>query len=88
MPLADGGQISGSTTPTLTISNLVFANATNYFVVVTNVYGAVTSSVASLTVLPPTGTLQGGVDTNIASLTVVNLTAKARWTGPTGVLPT
>jgi hypothetical protein len=76
VPLADGGQISGSTTPTLTINNLLFANATNYYVVVTNVYGAVTSSVASLTVLPPTGTMQGGVDTNIASLTVVNLTAE------------
>ena len=60
----------------MTISNLVFANATNYYVVVTNVYGSATSSVADLTVLPPTGTLQGGVDTNIASLTVVNLTAE------------
>ena len=75
-PLADGGQISGSTTPTLTISNLVFANATNYYVVVTNAYGSVTSGVANLTVLPPIGTLQGGVDTNIASLTAVNLTAE------------
>ncbi len=75
-PMADGGQISGSTTPTLTISNLVFANATNYYVVVTNAYGSVTSGVANLTVLPPIGTLQGGVDTNIASLTAVNLTAE------------
>jgi hypothetical protein len=75
-PLADGGQISGSTSNTLTISNLVFGNATNYYVVVTNVYGAVTSSVASLTVLPPTGTMKGEVSTNISSLTVVNLTAE------------
>jgi hypothetical protein len=58
-PLADGGQISGSGTPTLTISNLVSANATNYYVVVTNSYGAVTSSVATLSVLPITGTLVG-----------------------------
>jgi len=75
-PLADGGQISGSKTPTLTINNLVFANGTNYFAVVTNAYGSVTSSVANLTVLPPLGTMQGGVDTNIASLTVVDLTAE------------
>jgi hypothetical protein len=75
-PLADGGQISGSKTPTLIISNLVFANATNYYVVVTNAYGSATSSVANLTVLPPIGTLQGKVVTNIASLTVVNLTAE------------
>jgi Tfp pilus assembly protein PilX len=75
-PLADGGHISGSTTPTLTINNLVFANATNYCVVVTNAYGSVTSSVAYLTVLPPIGTMQGSVVTDIASLTVVNLTAQ------------
>lgn len=75
-PLADGGQFSGSTTATLTISNLVFANATNYYVVVTNAYGSVTSSVASLSVLPPIGTMLGTVVTNIDSLTVVDLTAE------------
>jgi hypothetical protein len=76
VPPADGGQISGSKTPTLTINNLVFANAISYYVVVTNDYGAVTSSVANLTVLPVTGALQGGVDTNTASLTVVDLTTE------------
>jgi hypothetical protein len=75
-PLAEGGPISGSTTPSLTLNNLVLANATNYYVVVTNAYGAATSSVANLTVLPVTGTMQGGVDLDIASLTVVNLTAE------------
>ena len=75
-PLSDGGQFSGSTTPTLTINNLAFANATNYYVVITNAYGSVTSSVANLTVLPPIGTMQGSVNTNIASLTVVDLTAE------------
>jgi hypothetical protein len=44
--------------------------------VVTNAYGSVTSSVAHLTVLPPIGTMQGAVVTNIASLTVVNLSAE------------
>ena len=73
-PLVDGGQFSGATTPTLNIDNLVFGNATNYYVVVTNAYGAVTSSVANLSVLPVTGTLQAVVYTNIASLTGVNLT--------------
>ena len=43
---------------------------------VTNAYGSVTSSVAHLTVLPPIGTMQGAVVTNIASLTVVNLSAE------------
>jgi hypothetical protein len=50
--LADGGQISGSTTPGLTISNLVAANAADYIFIATNAYGAVTSIVATLTVLP------------------------------------
>ena len=75
-PLADGAQISGSTTPTLTIDNVVSANATNYYVVITNAYGAVTSSVANLAVLPVTGTMQATVDLNIPSGTVVDLTAE------------
>ena len=73
VPLADGGQISGSTTPTLTISNLVSANATNYYVVITNVYGAATSSVATLAVLPITGTLNG---TAVAAPATADLTAE------------
>ncbi len=85
-PLADSGQISGSLTPTLTVSNLVFANAANYYVVVTNSYGAATSSVATLTVLPIAGTLIGSAATAPAN---VNLTAEgtldwADWGVPTG----
>jgi hypothetical protein len=72
-PLADVGQVSGSRTATLTISNLLFANATNYYVVVTNSFGAATSSVATLTVLPTTGTLIG---TATAAPANVNLTAE------------
>ncbi len=75
-PLADSAQISGSTTPTLAIGNLVSANATNYYVVVTNAYGAATSSVANLTVLPLTGTLQGAVNPPPPANSVVNLTAE------------
>ena len=40
--------VSGAGTSTLTITNLQFIDPTNFVVVVTNVYGAVTSSVASL----------------------------------------
>jgi len=54
--LNDGGSISGSGTTNLTVANLGAQNAGNYSVVVTNVYGAVTSSVAAvLTVVPTTG---------------------------------
>jgi hypothetical protein len=52
-PLADGGNVSGSGTNVLSLGNVQFANATNYFVVITNAYGAVTSSVVSLVVAQP-----------------------------------
>jgi hypothetical protein len=51
--LVDGGQISGSTNSTLTISPVMDANAGSFQVIVYDDYGAVTSSIASLTVLDP-----------------------------------
>jgi hypothetical protein len=42
---------SGGTNSSLTVSNAGFANAGNYQVIVTNGYGGVTSSVASLTLV-------------------------------------
>ena len=50
--LADGGQFSGSRNSTLTISAVQPANEGDYSVVVTNTSGALTSSVAVLTVAP------------------------------------
>ena len=47
-PLLDGSQISGSLTATLNIANVQPTNFGNYQVVVTNNYGAVTSSIAVL----------------------------------------
>jgi uncharacterized repeat protein (TIGR03803 family) len=60
--LADGVQssgatISGTTTTDLTIANVQMSDAGDYTVVVTNTYGSVTSSVAALTVQPPTPTV-------------------------------
>ena len=49
--LVDGGNISGSTNNLLTITNAQTYNDGNYWIVVTNNYGSVTSSVATLTVL-------------------------------------
>jgi hypothetical protein len=51
--LVDGGQISGSTNSTLTIIGAEDANAGAYQVIAYNDYGAVTSSIASLTVYDP-----------------------------------
>ena len=54
--LNDGGSISGSGTTNLVVANLGGENAGIYSVVGTNIYGAVTSSVAAvLTVVPTTG---------------------------------
>jgi len=48
--LVDGGTISGSATNTLTITNLVDTDAGIYSVIVSNIYGSVFSSNATLTV--------------------------------------
>ena len=56
--LANGGNISGATNATLTITNAQLGNSLDYVVLVANAYGAVTSTVpATLTVMdagPPT----------------------------------
>lgn len=52
LPLTDGGNLSGATTASLSISNIVPADAGSYDVVITNAIGSVTSLVATLTVLP------------------------------------
>ena len=47
-PLVNGGTLSGALTNTLTITNLAWTDATNYFVVISNSVGSVTSSVVTL----------------------------------------
>jgi hypothetical protein len=49
--LSDDGRVSGATSATLTISSVQLADAGNYSVVVSNPYGSVASSIATLTVL-------------------------------------
>lgn len=50
--LVDGGQISGATSPNLTLTGMLATNAGTYQVVVTNVAGTVTSGGAVLNVVP------------------------------------
>ena len=50
VPLANGGRFSGATSATLTISGAQTNDSAAYQVVVTNNYGAATSSLATLTV--------------------------------------
>jgi hypothetical protein len=53
IPPPAGLKLTGKTANTLSFSNVGAANAANYYVVVTNGYGSVTSSVANLYILPP-----------------------------------
>jgi len=65
--LSNGGNVSGATTNSLTLSTTTTNDSANYTVVITNAYGSVTSSVAALNVvLPPAITNQP------QSLTVTN----------------
>ena len=51
--LANGGNISGATNSTLTITGISDSDAGNYSVVVSNTKGSVSSSIATLTVIDP-----------------------------------
>jgi hypothetical protein len=63
--LIDVGNISGSATNVLTVSNVSAADVTNnYQVVVTNSYGSVTSSVVSLSLATTNGAYEAAVLTN------------------------
>ncbi len=56
--LVNNAVVSGATTNVLTLTGISLTNAGNYTLVVTNAYGSITSSVATLTVLlPPTNQL-------------------------------
>ena len=56
--LVDGGNISGSATPTLTLASVTVMNAGTYSVIVSNALDVLSSPTAALTVLPvnPPGT--------------------------------
>jgi uncharacterized repeat protein (TIGR03803 family) len=51
--LTDIGNVSGSHTSTLTLTNIALSDAAGYHVIVSNSYGSVTSAVGTLTVLNP-----------------------------------
>jgi hypothetical protein len=61
--LLNGTNISGATSNSLTISNVVQTNLGTYAVVVTNVFGSITSSNATLSMYPFLAAPFGGLDT-------------------------
>jgi hypothetical protein len=82
--LTDHGNITGSATPTLTISGAIMANAAQYQVVISNSLGIVTSSPpATLTVVAPATTptpqvLFGGLTANF-TVNVSGLSPTFKW---------
>lgn len=60
--LVDGGDITGSATSVLTVSPTQGQDSGNYQVIVSNDFGAVTSAVATLTVLVPANIITQPVD--------------------------
>jgi uncharacterized delta-60 repeat protein len=77
VPLGDGGNVVGSSSSTLNVSNVLGADGGSYFVILTNVYGAATSSVATLKVNEPlivvqpvrqVGVLGGSVTNSITAV--------------------
>jgi hypothetical protein len=70
------GKISGSSTPTLTFSDIQLASAGNYTVVVSNSFGSVTSAVAVVTVTPlPSVVVQPLTNTLVYAGNLVPLSA-------------
>jgi rhamnogalacturonyl hydrolase YesR len=70
----NGSSIGNATNASLTLSNVQISAAGNYSVVITNMAGAITSSVVTLTVLsPPTITTQPQSQTVAAGLNVTFL---------------
>lgn len=63
--LNDGARVNGSATATLTLANLIKPDSGNYDVIVTNIYTAVTSKVATLQVLVPPSFDVPPVDSNV-----------------------
>jgi hypothetical protein len=60
--LSDNGHVSGSVSNVLTLNNAVAGDTGNYDVIITNSYGLVTSSVATLTVTNPNILINGSFE--------------------------
>ena len=81
-PMADGGNISGSATATLSVASVSSADAANYSVTVSNVAGTATSATAALTViLPPSITTQPVAQTQAVGASA-NFSVAASGTAP------
>lgn len=79
--IINGGRISGAKSPSLSISNLFLADAGNLVLVATNNFGAVTSSVAMLTVNPVLGPATN-ITTSVAQPSTDDWDTATAWSLP------
>ena len=79
--LSNGGNILGSTTATLSVTNVLTADVASYSVIITNSANSVTSTVATLTVIDPAFTLQPKDGSTLSGGSVI-FTATAAGTAP------
>jgi sugar lactone lactonase YvrE len=80
--LTDGGNISGSVTPILTLTPAMGANAGGYDAIITNAWGSITSSVAALTIVYPPAITNQPVSESVVVGVVASLAVTATGTGP------
>ncbi|HEV2695731.1 MAG TPA: immunoglobulin domain-containing protein [Verrucomicrobiae bacterium] len=81
-PLADGGNISGTTTATLTLSGVTTNDAATYSVIVSNLLGSVVSSNAPLTVLVPASIIASPANVTVPLRSNASFTITASGTAP------
>ncbi|MDD5141112.1 MAG: immunoglobulin domain-containing protein [Verrucomicrobiales bacterium] len=77
LPLADGGNVSGSATATLTLSGVSTNDAASYSVTVSNSLGGITSPVATLTVMVPPAIITQPAGASVVAGTNVTFTVAA-----------
>ncbi len=85
LPLTDGGNVSGSSTATLTLSSLAFADAADFKVVAANSLSSVTSAVAHLTVISTLQDVTQGAAFDTDPITAFGDTAGTFWGDATNV---
>ena len=80
--IANGGNVSGANTATLTLANLAAADAASYSATVTNAVGSATSAAAALTVLVPPAITTAPASTSVVQGNPVSFSATAAGTAP------
>ncbi|MDB6124623.1 MAG: Immunoglobulin I-set domain protein, partial [Pedosphaera sp.] len=78
----NGTNLASATTSTLTLNNVVTSQAGSYLVIVTNTVGAVTSSVAALTVNGPPGIISQPQNQTVLAGTNATFTVSVGGTAP------